>query len=157
MVLHLALHNFIFSCSLNFFVFVRDIAKVKSTSNFINMNEYVVKFIGISEYIHMSCTLALSHRLAWFLEPTGVNLRALGVFHWQRDTSVSQSVHCCGVNNLNFCIIYLAGHPQLMAQSQTRLQGNFCKKASTSSLSLAVVNFATFIYKALAHPCYHRW
>ena len=44
------------------------------------MNEYVVDLIGISKYIDMSCTLALSHRLAWFLEPTGVNLRALGVF-----------------------------------------------------------------------------
>ena len=43
------------------------------------MNKYVVDFIGISDYIHMSCTLALSHRLAWFLELTGVNLRALGV------------------------------------------------------------------------------
>ena len=45
------------------------------------MNEYVVNFIGISEYIHMSCTLALSQRLAWFLEPTGANLRALGVYY----------------------------------------------------------------------------
>ena len=43
------------------------------------INEYVVDFIGVSEYIDMSRTLALSHRLAWFLEPTGVNLRALGV------------------------------------------------------------------------------
>ena len=43
------------------------------------MNEYRVDFIGISEYIQMSCTLALSHRLAWSLEPIGINLRALGV------------------------------------------------------------------------------
>ena len=43
------------------------------------MNVYIIDFIDISGYIHMICTLAQSHRLAWSLEPTGANLRVSGV------------------------------------------------------------------------------
>ena len=61
------------------FIFARDIKKMKISSNFININEYNIDFIDISGYIHMTCTLAQSHRLAWRLEPTETNLRASGV------------------------------------------------------------------------------
>ena len=53
---------------------------MKTLPNFININKNIVDFVYISENIHMTCTLALSHRLAYFLEPTGANRLASGVF-----------------------------------------------------------------------------
>lgn len=55
-------------------------AEMKILSNFINMSEYNIVFIGIREHINMTFTLAQSHRLTWRLESTGANLRASGVF-----------------------------------------------------------------------------
>ena len=52
-------------------------AKVKSPSNFININEYIIDLVYISENIRKTCRLAQSHRLTYLLEP-GDNLRASG-------------------------------------------------------------------------------
>ena len=53
---------------------------MKILSNIINISEYIVDFVDISKYILMTSTLAQSLRLAWFLKPTGANLRATGVY-----------------------------------------------------------------------------
>ena len=39
----------------------------------------------------MIYTLALSHRLAWYLEPTGANLRASGVYDFNNYQNCSTS------------------------------------------------------------------
>ena len=52
---------------------------MKNLSNFFNIDECGIAFFDISKYLPRTCTLFQSHRLAWFLELTDVNLRASGV------------------------------------------------------------------------------
>ena len=71
--------HYVYFSTYKLYIFGRDTETLKILFNFINISEYIVDFADISKSMHRTCTLAQSHRLAWLLESTGVNLRAPGV------------------------------------------------------------------------------
>ena len=67
------------------FIFVADIANMYILIVLIKIDKSLDDWVGVNKYRHRSCTLAQFPRLACFLEPTGVNLRASGVL-WNLST-----------------------------------------------------------------------
>ena len=65
-ILYIGLNNSIFSCSISCLLLEE---MLQILSNFLNIDEYFVKFVDISEYTHIICTLVQSHLLDWHLEP----------------------------------------------------------------------------------------
>ena len=63
--------------AIKLFIFVKDMTLL---SNDINIYEYIVNIIDISEYIHWICMcIGSSSQIALLLKPTRTNLRASGV------------------------------------------------------------------------------
>ena len=71
---------------------------------FIKIDKYIDDWVDVIEYRYRICTLAQSHSLAWSQEPTGVNLRASGVFIKCRKPAYSNSFKYFSIETKRFIV-----------------------------------------------------